>query len=1144
MRNAFGVALAAAALAAGLPGPIDAQQGAAPGVCRISGKATSANTPLPGVTIVASSEGTVKGATSTDPDGTYHVNLPPGAYHLKAELTGFAPLERDVTLTPPSCAPSLDLQLALAPRQTATPPAAAAASPSAPGSGAAARNGSAPGAGRGAAPPGAGAGGRGQRFETLAVQTQTGAAAGLEVNPPDREAETAAMLLPPGFSTEGPTQSLAVTGNMANMDRGMMSDRLEAIGRGEFDPATGEFAQGFGPGGGPGGPGGFGGPGQGFGGRGGQGGPGGPGGRGGPGGFALGGRGGRQNTYTFAGNYTFGGSVLDAAPYQLRSNSPVTQKPYTRQNYGGTVGGPVKLPHIYDGTRRTNFMFSYSGTHGANLFDQYATVPTEAMRSGDLSSAGVQIVDPATGQPFPGNLIPAASLSASALSLLQFIPTANLTGASRNFHYVTTTASSNDNINLRVTHNFTQAAAGRGGPGAQGGRGGFGPGGRGGRGAAQGTSVSMTAQLQYRHNDNDQTNIFPTLGGTSSGSSLAVPVSLNIVHKRIMHNVSVNFARTTSAALNNYAFVNNVAGDAGIEGVSPDPFDWGVPQLSFSSLSSLRDVVPSQRKDTRTTVSYSWTHPSQKHTLRAGTDLRLDRSSSRTDANPNGAFVFTGLYSSGLNPAAQHATGLDFADFLLGLPQQASLQYGPGDVELRGKSLDFYVQDDWRKSSTLTFNVGVRYELLWPYFEQGGQMVNLDVNPDFTAAVPVQSGQAGPFNGQFPKALIDLDTNNIAPRLGVAWRFRPGNILRGGYGVSYNSGTYSTIARQLVSQPPFAVTNTSVGLVDAPLVLSSPFSETQPDETTNNYGVVPTYGLGVVQTINADLSHDFRQVWNVSAGYTYTRGSSLDVVRAPNRDPDGLRIEGVQPFLWETSEGSSNLNAGSFRLRRRPVKGIGFGATYTLARSRDDASTLGGGGTVVAQNDQDLAAEWGLSSFDRRHLLTADTNIELPFGPNKPWLNGSGMWATLLRDWRFTTTFTFQSGTPLTARVLSSAADALRGTTGTLRANYNGDPIQLSNPTIDQFFNTSAFSIPAPGQFGNSGRNLIIGPGSRLLNAQFARDVRMGSNRTVTLQLNATNLLNMVNYATVDSAVNSPTFGEILSVRPMRSMQFTMRFRF
>ena len=122
--------------------------------------------------------------------------------------------------------------------------------------------------------------------------------------------------------------------------------------------------------------------------------------------------------------------------------------------------------------------------------------------------------------------------------------------------------------------------------------------------------------------------------------------------------------------------------------------------------------------------------------------------------------------------------------------------------------------------------------------------------------------------------------------------------------------------------------------------------------------------------------------------------------------------------------------------------------------------------------------------------------------------------------------------------------DALRGTNGTLRADYNGDKIQLAGPTIDEFFNTSAFSRPAPGSFGNSPRNLIIGPGTRQLNAQFSRDVRMGGNRAITLQLNATNLLNMVNYATVDTVVNSPTFGQVLSVRPMRSMQFTMRFRF
>ncbi|MEO7275360.1 MAG: carboxypeptidase regulatory-like domain-containing protein, partial [Vicinamibacterales bacterium] len=954
MKNALAAALGAAALALGPMGPVDAQQGAVAGACRISGRATSATTPLPGVTVTIQADGAVKGSTSTDPDGTYRVNLSAGTYHLVAELTGFGKVERDVTVGDAACAQTVDLPLALAPRVAVARPAAPNAANGAPAVSAGQR---ANAGGRGAAPAQAAAAGRGPRFETLEVQAQSGAAASLEVNPPERESEAAALLLPPGFSTEGPTQAVSINGNMASVDRGMMGDRLEAIGRGEFDPATGEFAQGFGLGG----PGGRGGPGGegGFGGRGGPGGPGGgPGGRGGPGGpggFALGGRGGRQNAYSFTSNYTFGGSVLDSAPYQLRDNSPVTQKPYNRQSYGGTVGGPLKIKHLYDGTRRTNFMLTYNGTRGANLFDQYATVPTEAMRRGDFSATGVTLVNPATGQPFTGNQISATLLSPAALALLPFIPTPNLDAASRNFHYVTTTSSANDNVNLRVTHNFTQAAAGRGGRGAPGGGGGRGgPGGRGGRGAQQGTSVSMTAQLQYRHNDNDQTNLFPALGGTNTGSTLAVPVTLNITHKRILHNLTMNFSRTQSTGLNRYAFVDDIAGSAGIQGVSTDPFDWGVPQLSFSSLSSLRDVTPSRRTDSRLSFGYGWTRPSTKHTLRAGADVRLDHTSSQTDSNANGAFVFTGLYSSG-GASVIRGGGLDFADFLLGLPQQASLQYGPGNVKLQGKSLSLYLQDDWRKSSTLTFNLGVRYELLWPYVEQNGHMVNLDVNQNFTAAVPVQSGQTGPFFGAFPKGLIDVDTNNLAPRAGFAWRIKPGTILRGGYGISYNSGAYATIARQLVGQPPFATTNTSIGTALSPLLFTDPFI-TVPGETANTFGVDPTYGLGLVQTWNADLSKDIRQAWNVSVGYTETRGSSLDIVRAPNRDPAGLRIEGVQPFLWETSEGSSTLHAGSFRLRRRPVKGVGFGASYTLARSRDNASSLGGGGTVVAQNDQDLGA--------------------------------------------------------------------------------------------------------------------------------------------------------------------------------------------
>ena len=222
----------------------------------------SGATPLPGVSILVRTGDTVRTATSTDPDGTYHLGLAAGAYEVTAELMGFTRLARSISIGAAPCDQTIDFQLALAPRES-TPAAAtssgSSAAPAPGGRGAQAQ----PGA---RTPPSNGAGA--QRFETLTVQTQAAAAAGVDST---ETGETAArLLLPPGFSAEGPTEALAINGNMASLDRGMMNDRLEAIGRGDFNPTTGEFGQGFGPGGqgfggGPGG--------QGFGGLGGRGGP-------------------------------------------------------------------------------------------------------------------------------------------------------------------------------------------------------------------------------------------------------------------------------------------------------------------------------------------------------------------------------------------------------------------------------------------------------------------------------------------------------------------------------------------------------------------------------------------------------------------------------------------------------------------------------------------------------------------------------------------------------------------------------------------------------------------------------------------------------------------------------------------------------
>ena len=359
------------------------------------------------------------------------------------------------------------------------------------------------------------------------------------------------------------------------------------------------------------------------------------------------------------------------------------------------MSGPLRIPKVYNGTRRTNFQFTYSGNQSHNLFDQYATVPTEAVRSGDFSSALLPVVDPVTGLPFPDNVIPANRISPGSRVLLDYLPQANLPGTTRNYHYSTTTDSSSNNVSVRVTHNFSAPPAGArgGGPGrggAGGGRGGggfggpAGPGGRGGRGN-QGTTVNMTAQLQYRENDGEQVNVFPTIGGVSTGSSISVPVALNISHRRDQHAINVNMTRSTSTSTNLYAYLVDVAGNAGINGVSTDPFAWGVPSLSFSTYSGLRDVTPTKRSDRRLSTSYAWTRPRGAHVMRMGGEISQDWSDSQTDANARGNFVFTGLYAAG-GGVIPRGAGFDFADFLLGLPQQASIQYGPGNVKLRGRS--------------------------------------------------------------------------------------------------------------------------------------------------------------------------------------------------------------------------------------------------------------------------------------------------------------------------------------------------------------------------------------------------------------------------------------------------------------------------
>nr|ADC36062.1 hypothetical protein [uncultured bacterium 213] len=1092
----------------------DAQAGPAAG-CSIAGSVTaSSRIPLPGVVLsLATADGQVVDVTSSAADGSFLVKVPgPGAFTLKGELVAFAPLAQAVAADASDCHPHIDLVMTLASRISA-----AASSPDAAGDGATRRGalpsgGVAP-AGEPLSPRGRGQNGRGQgggrgqppqQFQSLALLADQAGLA--RPDDTDKVAESAAQtLLPPGFSPETSAESVTALGSTQGAESFFGpgdGDRLEQMrealgGAGGFPGAAGGQEGGRGgPGGGPG----FGG---GFGGR---------------GGFGARGRGNQIRGSVYQSIDTSG---LDAGPVAL--NGQQTRKPdYLQQRFGATLGGPLAIPKVFNAGSRTFFFLNYTGNHSSNPYDQYSTVPTDAERAGDLSALPHVVIDPATQQPFAGNQIPMSELNPAALKLLNLIPSPNQPGTTQNFHTVTTTTSALDDLNVRVVHTFGAQPPGPG----RGGR--NGRGGGGGRGGGSNLNIG----IHYRRSDSTNQNPFPTLGGTSKLSAWDVPVSYSFTTHGIFSTLRLGFNRQHGETTNLYANGSNIAGDAGILGVSTDPFDWGAPGLSFSSFASLRDVNPSMRTDQTVSIGDTMVKQRGKHTMRFGGDYRDIRADTRTDSNARGSFVFTGLY-----------TGIDFADFLLGLPQQATVQYGPLRERFHQRTWDLFLQDDWRPTASLTVNAGLRYEYYSPFSEADNHLATLDAAPGFTAAVPVLAGATGPYSGALPDTIVRPFRTGFAPRIGIAWKPQPATTVRTGYGINYSSGVYQSIAQQLAGQPPFAVTNTVLATAASPATLETALTTAAPGVTPNTYGVDPNYRLGYVQIWNLDVQRDLTRTLTVGIGYVGTRGSNLDTLRAPNRGPSGLRIADVQPFTWESSQGESIMHSLSFRFRKRLTGGLAAGGTYTLSKSIDDASSIGGAGAVVAQNDQDLAAERGLSSFDQRHRVSGDFTYELPFGANRRWFH-DGASAALLGNWVINGNAQVASGTPFTAHVLADSRDVGSGTNGTLRADYNGEPIQLDNPTPALFFNTAAFSIPAPGTFGNAGRNTIIGPGTSNVNLGLTRNITFGQNRTLSIQILASNVFNTVQFASIDTIVNSPTFGRVTSVRAMRRVQVLTRLRF
>jgi len=1088
-----------------------------PATFDLTGSARSVKTPLPGATVTAANTLTGKKyVAATNSEGKFSLSgMTRGRYVVRIEFMGFALFTQEVVLNPENPAAKVDAELILASRQQQSSGNAMAA------------------AGRG--------------FQSLAMENTlsalsggTGGFGGANGAGGGQGSGDVASLPLNGAGAEGPTESVSISGAQGRtQDFGSFNeDELQQRIQEFRDRMQREGGGGFGP---PPGGGGFG---------------------GGPQVIAIGRmpRGFNVNQPHGVFYFTDDNAGLDARPYSL-TGIPTPQADYNQARFGANVGGPLNIPKIFNGGNKWFFFGGWNGSRGSNPYDAFSTVPTQAERSGDFSQAtyndgkAVQIFNPQTGQQYQCNgvmnaLDPNAQINPAAKVLLNYIPLPNMAtnALGQNFHYVTSADSSSDAVSLRLIHNFgTSGGPGAGGPFFIGGPGGGAMGGSGGGGGRRRAQNNINFGLNWSRSTNNIVNPFPSLAGGTGTQGLNASAGWVYGKGRVTNIFRVNYNHNHVSTTNLYANATNVDGLAGINGVAADPFDWGLPGISFTSFGGLSDPTPRRELDQTYTVSetVSWNHG--KHNLRFGGDYRRILQSFRSARNGEGSFVFTGYatsqYTSGSTVAAAD-TGSDFADFLLGYPQQTSLQFGATAYSFRTNSYDFFAQDDWRFKSNLSFNLGLRYEYNGPYTEANNRIVNLEVAPGFTAATPVLAGQNG-----FPASLIRPDRNNFAPRVGIAWKPEKKMVVRAGYGINYNLAQYGTMIQNFAFQPPFAsaqtnATNVTSLIAGNPLTLANGFPAASSNTVTNNFAVNPNYRLPYVQIWNLDVQRELPGGIVMNAGYNGAKGTRLDTERA-------LVVTGNQPFIYESSESNSILHAGTVRIRKRMAKGIGLSAQYVYSKSIDNASSIGGGGSVVAQNPFDISADRGLSSFDQRHKFTGNWIYDLPIGENRHFV-AKGALSNVFGGWQWSGDFTVGSGLYFTPRVLGGGLDIGRGVTGSLRANaVAGQTVALSNPGTREWFNTAAFCSPSATcmnpsgtAFGDAGRNIIEGPGQVTLDMALNKSIQIKEFRAVDFRIAANNVFNNVHYTTINTVVNSLTFGEVTSTGTMRRVTLTARFRF
>ncbi len=914
-------------------------------------------------------------------------------------------------------------------------------------------------------------------------------------------------------------------------------------------------------------------------------------------------------------------------------------KPELRQNqFGYVLGGPVYIPKLYDGRDKTFFLANYegwrikAGTSPTNTF-----VPSPAQLGGDFSTANLpafgtpacnstdkahpgalasgnacEPIDPTTGLPFPGNIIPSTRFSNLAKVTLgaNLFPAPNVPGSANGFVLRTVLPDSTDQQTYRLDQNLKK----------------------------YGSIFGRYTRAQYVVNS----------AGTQS-----IPFGLNVFTENstsweVSHTISlgqnnVNNLRYGQLEAKSVQGVNaapaSAVGGLGLTGIFSNLPDYarGYPNVSIGGYNSgfgSPGNSPTTSDIPQWELADSFTSIHGKHTFSMGFDYRDWVQKRNLSGNFLGSYGFAsqtilsnGNTTNGVTvnncPTAYCGTGNATADFLLGYYSGAStFQPGPfstgstpGNLnQFHFKFFGPYFQDDWKATDSLTLNLGIRWDFRTIPYESNNKMFWIDSQNAggglcFANPALLTDGIAPPGNGFYrycgrnnPRSPSYLP---FAPRLGFAYRPFSDNktVIRGGYGIFFDSAETREIDNSGDLYP--YVVRTSINPVTnttAPKLTNNLFPATAAPHAVS---VATDGGQFIAVIISEHPVNPYVQEFSFSVQRELARNTTLEVNYVGNKGTHLLdRININQPlpvanpavcdadptaadcpeidrrplpnFTNTTGTldskwiGYSNYNAANVKLERRSTD-LAAVLVYTYSKSMDDKSAAAGIGATNGfaghLDDRNPSLDYARSDFDVGQRFVASFVYNLPIGRGKKLLGNMNRAENLaVGDWSLTSIATFQNGFPFSVQAndkygLLSAYNQ--------RANVTGNPNTGFHKSLNQWFNTSAFSQPLAGMFGNSGRNILREPGISNWDIGALKNFSLYERMDLQLRLESFNTFNHAQYGVdpssptaaasgpgtgaVDRNVNdqaapgstvNTTFGQVIAARPGRVLQLGAKITF